>query len=206
MTDRQLLYFADPMCSWCWGFSPVIHQVAENWADTAPVDIHVGGLRAGNTRPMNQQQRMYILNHWFHVNEASDQPFDFSFKMPDDFVYDTEPACRAIKVMQELDPAQALAYFSAIQHAFYAQNQDVTRPETLASLAEGLGVDKTEFKTLFESDAARQAAQNDFMLTQQFGVNGFPCLIGRTGEDYVFIAQGYQGFDRVKSTIQKWLG
>ena len=81
MTDRQLLYFADPMCSWCWGFSPVIHQIARAWQDSAPVIIHVGGLRAGNTQPMSDQQRLYILNHWFNVNEASGQPFDFSFNM-----------------------------------------------------------------------------------------------------------------------------
>ena len=23
MADKRLLYFADPMCSWCYGFSPV---------------------------------------------------------------------------------------------------------------------------------------------------------------------------------------
>ena len=82
MTNKKLLYFADPMCSWCWGFSPVIHSIVDSFNDTIPVEIHVGGLRAGNTKQMDQEQRLYILNHWFNVNEASGQPFDFSFKMP----------------------------------------------------------------------------------------------------------------------------
>jgi hypothetical protein len=27
-SGRQLVYFADPMCSWCYGFSPVIAAIA----------------------------------------------------------------------------------------------------------------------------------------------------------------------------------
>ena len=77
------------MCSWCWGFSPVIHEIARCFTGQLDVQIHTGGLRAGNTRVMDNDQRMYILNHWFSVNEASGQPFDFSFKMPEGFVYDT---------------------------------------------------------------------------------------------------------------------
>lgn len=29
MGEALLWYFADPMCSWCWGFSPVIEAVRE---------------------------------------------------------------------------------------------------------------------------------------------------------------------------------
>ena len=135
MTDKQILYFADPMCSWCWGFSPVIHQIAKTYSDDVSIQIHVGGLRAGNTKVMDSDQRMYILNHWFSVNEASGQPFDFSFQMPEGFIYDTEPACRAIKTMQQLNQRQDLHYFSAIQQAFYAENMDVTQAHVLSKLA-----------------------------------------------------------------------
>ena len=31
MADLQLVYFADPMCSWCYGFSPVITTLAERF-------------------------------------------------------------------------------------------------------------------------------------------------------------------------------
>ena len=44
---RHLLYFADPMCSWCYGFAPVIHTLSEHFTDRLPLRLVMGGLRAG---------------------------------------------------------------------------------------------------------------------------------------------------------------
>ena len=52
MADKRLVYFADPMCSWCYGFSPVIGAIAERFEGRMPLDLVMGGLRAGNTSPM----------------------------------------------------------------------------------------------------------------------------------------------------------
>lgn len=206
MYDKQILYFADPMCSWCWGFSPVIHQIASTYSETLSVHIHLGGLRAGNTKVMDHDQRMYILNHWFSVHEASGQPFDFSFQMPAGFIYDTEPACRAVKTMQNLNRQQDLNYLSAIQHAFYAKNKDVTQTDVLSMLAVVHGPGKAEFEKLFESDDIRQRTRDDFILSRKMGVNGFPCLIGKKADEYAYIAQGFQLFSQVERTIETWLG
>jgi len=35
--SRHLVYFADPMCSWCWGFAPAIEALAEVRGDTLPI-------------------------------------------------------------------------------------------------------------------------------------------------------------------------
>ena len=205
MTNKKLLYFADPMCSWCWGFSPVIHRIADSFKNIVPLKIHVGGLRAGNTKQMDNEQRLYILNHWFNVNEASGQPFDFSFKMPAGFIYDTEPACRAVKTMQQLNSSQALNYFSAIQAAFYAKNIDVTNTQILTELAIQHDVTRQQFELAFKSDEVKSHTQNDFMLTQQMRVNGFPSLIGQNEEGYMYLAQGFALYPQVEGTINKWL-
>ena len=59
MTKNQLVYFADPMCSWCYGFSPVIAALAERFEDRLPLQVVMGGLRAGNTEPMRDKDRDY---------------------------------------------------------------------------------------------------------------------------------------------------
>ena len=42
----RLLYVMDPMCSWCWGFAPVVEALAEQAAAAGvPLQIVVGGLR-----------------------------------------------------------------------------------------------------------------------------------------------------------------
>ena len=106
MSDRRLIYFADPMCSWCWGFSPTINRVVERYGSDMVIEPIMGGLRAGNTELLDAKGKEYIRGHWQHVHKASGQPFDFTFFDRDDFVYDTEPACRAVVTMRRLKPDQ----------------------------------------------------------------------------------------------------
>ena len=111
MADKHFVYFADPMCSWCYGFSPVITTLAERFSGRLPVRLVMGGLRAGNTRPMRPQDKDYIRGAWTRVGEASGQPFDFAFFEREGFIYDTEPACRAVVTMRrECSPCPAGAW------------------------------------------------------------------------------------------------
>ena len=52
MRQPHLVYFADPMCSWCWGFAPVINAIRGRYGERLPVRLIVGGLRPGTTEPM----------------------------------------------------------------------------------------------------------------------------------------------------------
>ena len=67
MRERHLIYFSDPMCSWCYGFAPVMDQVAERFGERLPIQLVMGGLRPGTDRPMTAEGRAEILAHWAHV-------------------------------------------------------------------------------------------------------------------------------------------
>src|SRR3712207_8936900 len=49
-------------------------------------------------------------SHWEHVAELTGQPFEFAFFDRQGFVYDTEPACRAVATVREQRPELALPY------------------------------------------------------------------------------------------------
>ena len=59
MRKPHLVYFADPMCSWCWGFSPVIEAISEQFGTSLPIRLIMGGLRLrrGNQRENARQSR-----------------------------------------------------------------------------------------------------------------------------------------------------
>ena len=73
--EKHLLYVADPMCSWCYGFAPVIADIADHFGDRLPVQLMMGGLRAGNPKPMTPAGKSTIAGHWQKVEQASGQPF-----------------------------------------------------------------------------------------------------------------------------------
>lgn len=204
----HLIYFADPMCSWCWGFSPAVEAIQAKYGATLPIRLIMGGLRPGTTDQMTEAAKQNTRSHWDHVHEASGQPFDYRFFDRQSFVYDTEPACRAVVAVRRHDPAGGLPYLRRVQAAFYAENQDVTDAGVLAGLASGLGFDRTAFLDEFAADEAKQETELDFAISRQTGVTGFPTLIaGKEGKpNYALITQGFQPAERILPAIDHWLG
>ncbi len=206
MNGPHLIYFADPMCSWCWGFSPVIAAIGERFGESLPIDLVMGGLRPGTKKPMNEASKAGTRSHWQHVQAASGQPFDFAFFERAGFIYDTEPASRAVVVARRRSMGDARAMLRAIHTAFYAENRDVTDAGTLAEIAAGLGFDAAEFRAVFGSAAAAEETRRDFEFAGGSGIGGFPTLAaGRDGGAYALITQGFQPAERILPALEQWL-
>lgn len=205
MPEKRLVYFADPMCSWCYGFSPVIGAIAERFEDRMPLDLVMGGLRAGNTSPMRPQDKDYIRNAWTQVNGATGQPFDFGFLDRDGFVYDTEPACRAVVTVRRMMPKLALGFMARIQQAFYAENRDMTSAEEIAGVAEEAGLEREAFADAFLAPDTRNETFRDFLTAQQLGIHGFPTLIaGSEAEGYALVTNGYRPLEGILEPMERW--
>jgi putative protein-disulfide isomerase len=205
MSAPLLWYFADPMCSWCWGFSPVIEAVRDAYRERLKIALVLGGLRPGTATPMTAAAREETLHHWHQVHERSGQPFRFEHALPDGFIYDTEPASRAVVTAGGLDPANIFAMFKAVQTAFYAEGRDVTQADVLAELAAGLGIDAAKFSSAFDSDAARAKTRAHFAQSRKAGVRGFPTLILQRGDQLDRITDGYLPLDTVRAGLDRLL-
>jgi putative protein-disulfide isomerase len=203
MNAQHLVYFADPMCSWCWGFAPAIEAIGEAWGDTLTIRLVMGGLRPGTTEPMSEAAKTELRGHWRQVTEASGQPFGPSGLDAPGFVYDTDPAARAVVLLRREDPGRAVAFLHTLQRSFYAGGLDVTDPVVLGSLAAGLGRDAEAFAAELGSEAVKQETWRDYAISQGAGVRGFPTLILGPQPDgtYVAISRGFQPPEVVLPTI-----
>jgi putative protein-disulfide isomerase len=207
MDGLHLIYFTDAMCSWCWGFSPVIGALRAKYGDALPIRTVVGGLRPGTETPMDRAHLNGMRPHWEHVTEASGQPFDYGFFDREGFIYDTDPAARAVVLARREGPLMALDYLRSAQQAFYAQNRDVTQPAVLAELAGELGMDPTTFEANLYEDDVKQETWRDYAISQNAGVRGFPTLIAGPGADGTFtlITRGFNTADNVLPMVDRWL-
>lgn len=201
--NPHLIYFADPMCSWCWGFGPVITDLEQ--AFELPVRLVLGGLRPGTTTGMNESDKASMKGHWEHVHAMTGQSFDWGFFERGDFVYDTEPACRAVVVLRRY--GHALAALHRVQEAFYAQNTDVTAASNLAKVAAEFGLEEDSFLEAWRAPEAVEETRQDFSLTLGSGVRGFPTLaVGSDDEEaYTLITRGYQPRDAIFEILEHWL-
>lgn len=206
MMSSELIYFADPMCSWCWGFAPVIAAVRDLYADRLPVRLVLGGLAVGTTKPLDERGKLSIREHWRHVAELAGRPFDFRFFDRDGFVYDTEPPCRAVVAARRLARGSSLEFFTFLQRAFYAENRDITDRPTLLALAGDFGLDRDGFAAEFDAEDTRRETSMDFQATRDADVDGYPALVaGDRDSGYSFITYGYQPWNKIEGIIDSWL-
>lgn len=186
----HLLYFADPLCSWCYGFGPELAKLVGRHPG-ARVDLVMGGLRPFNRDAMSEPFKAMLREHWQHVAQASGLPFNDAVLAREGFVYDTEPPCRAVVTARNLDADLAPAYLKAVQSGFYRDARDVTRPEVLADIAAESGYARGSFLGHLESPAMREQTQGDFATTQSLGVNGFPTLGVAYGPQVYLVTSGF---------------
>jgi len=205
MAAHSLVYIADPMCSWCWGFSPVLEEIRRHYEGRVSFQLMLGGLRPGNTERFDDSRRAYILKHWHAVHNRTGQPFNFEFQMDPTFTYDTEPASRAIVVIRNLMSGKEWDYLNLIQESFYVQNADVTRSEILGNLAMDLGMESLQFSRAFQDSKTKELVWNEFDQARQFGVDGFPTLIGLYGKTVSTLMHGFQDFETLVPLIDKFL-
>ena len=204
MTAR-LLYVMDPMCSWCWGFAPVAKALIAQAQDAGvQTQLVVGGLRSGSSA-LDSATRQYILEHWQAVAEATGQPFRFDGAMPDGFVYDTEPACRALVAARGLHGADVWTLLELIQRAFYEQALDVTRAPQLVDMAEQAGYAREAFAAAFSSADTRAQTAADFSWVQDLGIAGFPTLLAERKGQLALLTNGYQPLDKLEPLLGRWL-
>ncbi len=205
MSERELIYIADPMCSWCWGFSPVMDKVVEYIRDKAALRVLPGGLRMDTSMPLSQYEADEIMHHWQEVAKVSGQPFDFAQPLKTDFVYNTEPACRALSVMIREKPSCALEFLKTLQQAWYVGRRDLKQTEVLADYASKFGVSRERFVERFDDVSAREALNDDIGFVRRCGIEGYPSVLLRTDQRIQRLTIGYQPFESLQPFLQKWL-
>jgi putative protein-disulfide isomerase len=174
-----------------------------------PVDILVGGVQTGATEPMSEEMKRFRLSHWHRVEKASGLPFNReAFMKLQGYVYDTEPACRAIVALRRVAPKSSqLAVFRAIQHAFYAEGRDTSDGQVLAEivsaalLIQGFPVDSDELLAAWRDVDVVAATASEFKAVRNGGIQSFPTLLLDHGGQVELLAPGYMSVNEMDKRL-----
>ena len=201
----RLIYVMDPMCSWCWGFAPVMTALAEQAREQGvSLGLRVGGLRRERV-VMDQAGRDRTLAYWQAVHSATGQAFDLELGLPEALVYDTEPACRALVAARALDQAIVWPLSLLIQQAFYEHRRDVTQPSVLVELAEAAGLSRSQFADRYYDPVTKEATTADFTWVENLGIAGFPTLLAEHDGQLALVTNGYQPLPALAPLLERWL-
>lgn len=204
----KLIYVGDPMCSWCYGFGKELSALTARYP-ALPLQIMVGGVRAGATDILDTSGKQFRLAHWDRVEQSSGLAFNrAAFLARENFVYDTEPVCRAVVTARQLAPEAALLpLFRALQHAFYVDGLDTTDALVLAEVAAaalakaGHAVSASAFYRSWSDAATIAATQAEFARVRAIGVRSFPALLLEVDDQLIDISPGYAPAAQLESRL-----
>jgi len=190
----QLIFVLDPMCSWCWGFHPVIEELRKHYSDRFSFSLVVGGLRTKGQMPWTDESKEYLLQNWNAVAQQTKQPFNFLLLNKECFDYDTYPACKALVCVRELWGEEAsFEYLEKIQTRFYKEGEDITSVDVLL-----LDVKNKEmFLAFYKSKRAEILMRHDFAKARSMGANSFPSVIKIDKDGHMVCQRGYQTLDKI---------
>lgn len=200
----QLMYFGDPMCSWCYGFSEEFSQAVNNLDNQIELKFVMGGLRPYNQETMTDL-KSFLKEHWQEVSARTGQKFSYDILEEPDMLYDTEPACRATVAFREMYPGRTMDFFKAAQHAFYFKNKNPNIASTYTEIVESMGLDSKAYEISFLSDEMKLKVKEDFEFAAGLGAQSFPTVILKKGDDYYLVAQGYAKAEVLEKNVLKIL-
>lgn len=201
---KQLIYVMDPMCSWCWAFSPVIEALKAHHP-ALPVKWLMGGLAEDSANPMPQGMQAKIQQIWQQIEEKTGTHFNHDFWTKNTPRRSTYPACRAVISAEMLQTGSGEKMAAAIQHAYYLQALNPSDDVTLCDLAEQLGFSRELFRNSLHSPEIEAELQQQIKLGRSLGAQGFPSLFLLKDEQIIPLTYGYCSASELENQLGRYL-
>lgn len=163
------------MCGWCYGFQPELEALLAKHPE-AKITWVMGGLAPDTTDPMDDELKKTISAYWFEIEKRSQVAFNHDFWTLNTPFRSTFQACRAVIVSEAMNQSSSQAMAKAIQHTYYQQAKNPSLDDRLASCAESVGLNKSQFLEKLKSPETEQYFQQHLAIARQLKVTGFPAL------------------------------
>jgi putative protein-disulfide isomerase len=207
MADKRIVYVHDPLCGWCFGFSPIIRKLIDATKRRASWEILAGGMVLGDRVGPIGRVSGFLKRALPRLEDTTGiqfgQPFLDNVLASGTMVLSSMEPSRALQAVKTLAPDKALAFAMAVQKSLYERGLDVTRMSVLGEAAEAAGVEGFEIEYLKTETYEKTLAE--FRRVTELGVMGFPTLMGFEEDDVRVFSRGWAPFDRVFEPLNRWL-
>ncbi|HEX2534554.1 MAG TPA: DsbA family protein [Chitinophagaceae bacterium] len=207
-----IYYCYDAYCGWCYGFSPVIKKIAEEYKGRLGFEVLSGGMIFDEEPRAIGAMAPYIQKAYKSVEELTGIRFGEDFlwhvfhpEQSDWFPESTTPAI-ALCIMKEYAPERAVEAASDLQYALNYEGRDLTDGEAYRHLLPGYGIPEEDFYAKLKSEEYKEKAYYEFALVKQLQVNGFPAvLLQMSDSKFYLLSRGFTEYQTVKERIEKVL-
>jgi putative protein-disulfide isomerase len=208
MNYPTLIYCYDAYCGWCYGFSPVIKKIAEDYKDKLDIEVLSGGMMTGESVMPIEKIGLFIQKSYQRVEELTGIKFgdDFLWHVNNpeqsDWVMNSEKSAIALCVFKEYYPERQLEFATDLQYALNYEGRDLDDDEAYRHLLEKYSIVAEAFYTKLKAEEYKEQAYYEFALCKQLQVTGFPTVFIQTGEGkFIMVARGFTPYEELRQRI-----
>ncbi|MBQ2787540.1 MAG: DsbA family protein [Bacteroidaceae bacterium] len=223
MEKLKILEFADPVCTWCWGTSPIIRALEYRYGEQIEIEYAMVGMvddiRTFNNRRLKiggdniELSNRNMLKHWLDASGVHGMPVEehhfhlFSEKhlstLPQCKAYIAARLCSPINKDGVRDTKMAHKYFRRLQEATAAEAMQTGDANILSDLSAVVGFDPEKFRELLDSSKVQQIYEEDKELAKHYGVESTPTFL-LTYKRQELLLQGFTTYETIEHNIRQF--
>jgi putative protein-disulfide isomerase len=203
-----VIYCYDAYCGWCYGFSPIIKKIAEDYKGKLDFEVLSGGMVMPEEPTPISYTAPYIQKAYKTVESRTGIQFgkDYLWHIfnPDksDWFPNSEKPAIAMCIFKEYHPASQVFFAADLQYALHFEGRDLTDNESYRHLLEKYQIPEEVFYEKLKDPAYKEKARYEFALVKQLKVSGFPTVFIQSSETkFYLVTRGFTEYDLLKKSI-----
>ncbi len=203
-------YCYDAYCGWCYGFSPVMKRIWNEYKDRLAFEVLSGGMIIGEKPQPISVMAGFISNAYKRVEELTGIEFGKDYlwhihnpDMSDWFPYSEKPAI-AMCIFKEFYPERQVEFATDLQYSLHYEGRDLCDDEAYTHLLEKYSIQPETFYTKLHSEEYKEMAYYEFALCKQLQVTGYPQVLLQVSESKFFLlSKGFTPYAEMKERFEK---
>lgn len=202
----KIIYVYDPLCGWCYGFTPVIQKLANKFKNKFDFDILSGGMVTGSRIEPITKIAPYIAEAHKKVQDYTGIKFGESFLKnrlwDSSYIMNSENPSLVLTVFKSFKPENAIDFAHDIQSAFYFEGKSLNDNATYLQLIKPYQIDEEDFRRNLELPEFKNKMKEEFKYSASLGVSGFPTVVLITTKDTTVLSRGYTDFNELNRVLE----
>ncbi len=206
MKKAKLFYFYDPLCGWCYGFSPVIKALEEKYKKLISFEAISGGMVLGERVKPLSEMHSYLREAMPRLEDMTGVKFGEKYMEifeEGTIMLNSETPCIAMTVFKSMSTQSSIQFASALQKALYFDGVDLNQLVNYKTIVESFNLPWEVFSEKMQSEDYKRKTYKEFEISQQAGVSGFPSVVLQIEEQGYLIARGYRPENEMVQVIDE---
>jgi len=205
----QIIYVFDPLCGWCYGFSPVMKQAYDTFKEKADFKVITGGMIIGDQIGPIGNIAQFLKGATARVTERTGARFSSLFldtilTEGTQLLTSMEPSI-AVQICKQEKPERLFEFMSELHKDIYIMGLQTAIPSDYGRLAMNMGFDKNTFIKNMQDEEYKELALADFAEASRLNIQSYPAVLLRNKGVYKELTRGYRNWEELENILNEEL-